>query len=148
MVRSLIPWRERLPISFPRLENEMEDFMERYFGNGGEWGLNRYTPSLDLVEADDAYTVTAELPGLKSGDVRVELSGGCLSISGNKKEEIEEKGKTYHRVERRHGEFRRTIQLPTAVDENKVNAKFTDGVLTITIPKSKEAKTRRVEIKS
>jgi len=91
---------------------------------------------------------TSELPGLKPEEVNVELSAGCLWISGNKQEESEEKGKTYHRVERRHGEFRRMVQLPTAVEENNVKARFEHGVLTVTIPKSKQAKTKRIPIKS
>ena len=148
MFRSMIPWRERLPLTVPRLEREMEDLMERFLGDAGDWATSRFSPSINVAETDEVYAVTAELPGLKPGEVSVELSAGCLLISGNKQEETEEKGKTFHRVERRHGEFRRMVQLPTAVDENKVEAKFQDGVLTVIVPKSKEAQAKRIQIKS
>ena len=135
MLRSMIPWRERFPATFPRFENEMEDLMERFFGDGGEkLGLTRFTPSLNVTETDSGYKVSAELPGLKPEEVNVELKEGNLWISGEKKEETEEKDKTFHRIERRHGEFRRMIQLPDAVDEEKVDAKFENGVLTIHVP--------------
>lgn len=148
MLRSLIPWRERFPVTFPRFENEMEDLMERYFGNGEEWGLNRFTPSLNVVESDKAYEVTVEVPGLKPEDVTVELSEGQLQISGEKKEEQEEKGKTFHRIERRHGEFRRVIQLPNAVDDEHVDAKYAGGVLTISVPKREDAKPKRIPVQA
>lgn len=147
MLRSMIPWRERFPATFPRFENEMEDLMERYFGEGSEQlGLTRFTPSLNLSETENGYEVSAELPGMKPEEVNVELKEGKLWISGEKKEESEEKGKTFHRIERRHGEFRRMIQLPGTVDEDKVEAKFESGVLTINIPKSEEVKPRRIPV--
>ena len=107
MFRSMIPWRERLPATFPRFENEMEDLMERFFGNGGEWGLTRFTPSINVSETDNSFEVSAELPGLEPEEVNVEMKEGSLWISGEKKEEHEETGKSFHRIERRHGEFRR-----------------------------------------
>jgi HSP20 family protein len=143
----MIPWRERFPATFPRFENEMEDLMERFFGDGGEkLGLTRFTPSLNVTETDSGYKVSAELPGLKPEEVNVELKEGNLWISGEKKEETEEKGKTFHRIERRHGEFRRMIQLPDAVDEEKVDAKFENGVLTIHVPKSEKVKPKRIPV--
>ena len=149
MLRSMIPWRERLPLSLPRFENEMEDLMERFFGDGGEeWGLTRFTPSVNLSETEEGFEVSAELPGLKPEEVTVEWKDGNLWISGEKKEEKEEKGKTYHRIERRHGEFRRVIRLPGAVEEGKVEAKFEKGVLKIAVPKSEEVKPKKIPVKS
>jgi HSP20 family protein len=144
----MIPWRERLPATFPRFENEMEDLMERFFGNGGELGLTRFTPSLNVSETEAGYEVSAELPGLKPEDVKVELKEGNLWISGEKKEETEEKGKTFHRIERRHGEFRRMIQLPGAVEDDKVEAKFVNGVLNVHVPKSEKVKPKRIPVKA
>lgn len=149
MLRSMIPWRERFPATFPRFENEMEDLMERFFGDGGEkLGLTRFTPSLNVSETNSGYEVSAELPGLKPEEVNVEFKEGNLWISGKKEEEQEEKGKTFHRIERRHGEFRRMIQLPGAVDEEKVEAKFANGVLSINVPKSEEVKPKRIPVKA
>jgi HSP20 family protein len=146
MLRSLIPWRERLPATFPQLENEMEDLMERLFGNGDRWGLVRFNPSLNVAESDEGFEVSVELPGLKPEEVKVELNEGNLWISGEKKEEKEEKGKTFHRIERRHGEFRRMVQLPGPVVEDKVVAKFLDGVLKVTVPKNEETKPKRIPV--
>jgi HSP20 family protein len=125
----------------------MEDLMERYFGNTEEWGMTRYTPSLNVCETDGGYEVSVELPGLKPTEVTVEFKDGNLWIAGEKKEEKEEKGKTFHRIERRHGEFRRMIQLPSAVDEAKVEAKFEHGVLMVSVPKSEKVKPKRIPVK-
>lgn len=149
MLRSMIPWRERLPATFPRFENEMEDLVERFFGNGGEtFGLTRFTPSLNVSETDSGYEVSAELPGLKPEEVNVELKEGSLWISGKKEEEQEDNGKTFHRIERRHGEFRRMIQLPGAVDEEKIEADFSNGLLTVRIPKTEEVMPKRIPVKA
>jgi HSP20 family protein len=126
----------------------MEDLMERYFGNGGDWGLTRFTPSLNVSETDSGYDVSVELPGLKPEEVNVELKEGALWISGEKKEESEEKGKTFHRIERHHGEFRRMVQLPGAVNEEKVEARFENGVLVVNVPKCEKVKPKRVAIKA
>ena len=147
MFQSIIPWRDRLPATFPQFENEMEDLMERFFGNGGDLGLRRFTPSLNVSETETDYEVAAELPGIEPDDVSVELRDGALWVSGKKEEEKEEKGKTFHRIERRHGEFRRVVHLPGAVNEDQVEAKFDKGVLTIRVPKSEAAKTRQIPIK-
>jgi HSP20 family protein len=148
MLRSMVPWRERFPATFPRFENEMEDLVERFFGPGDDWGLTRFAPALNVSETEEAYEVSVELPGMKAEEVEVELKEGNLWISGEKKEEKEEKGKAYHRMERRHGEFRRMIRLPGTVDEGKVEAKFADGVLTIHVPKTEEVKPKRIPVQA
>lgn len=148
MFRSMIPWRERFPVTFPRFENELEDLMERFFGNGEEWGVGRFTPALSVSETENAFAVTVELPGMKPEEVKVELKEGRLWISGKKEEELEEEGKTFHRIERRHGEFRRVIHLPGAVKEESVEAKFEDGVLTVNVPKSEEVKPKRIPVQA
>ncbi|TWT73486.1 Spore protein SP21 [Posidoniimonas polymericola] len=148
MLRSMVPWRERFPATFSRFENEMEDLMERYLGAGEDWSVNRFTPSLNVTETDRSYEVTAELPGLAPEDVSVEMTGGTLVVSGEKKEEKEEKGKTVHRVERRHGEFRRVVQLPDAADSKGVEATFEHGVLTVKVPKSVEQRPKKIAVKS
>ena len=149
MLRSMIPWKERIPATFSRFENEMEDLMERWFSGGGgeEWSVSRFTPALNLSETDGSYEVSVELPGLKPEEVKVEFNDGNLWIRGEKQEEKEEKGKTFHRVERRHGEFRRVIRLPAKVDEEHLEATFTNGVLHVTVPKSEEVKPKQIPVK-
>ena len=85
---------------------------------------------------------------MEPDQVHVELKDGALWITGEKKEEKEETGKTYHRIERRHGEFRRMLPLPASIDESKIDAKFEKGVLIVTVPKSEQSKTRHIEVKS
>ena len=158
MLGSLIPWRERSPLPatdrfsrmMRRMEDEMEDLMERFYGGDGGWLTTTpsFVPTVDLVEAENQFEVTVDLPGLKPKEVNVELKNGDLWISGKRGEEKEEKGKTHHRIERRHGEFRRVLSLPTAINEEKIEARFDDGVLKITVPKTPEAKSKHIEVKA
>ncbi len=150
MIRPMAPWRERLPKPFSRLEEEMESLMERFFGTDEGWishvGLTM--PKVDVVESDDAFEVQVDLPGIYPEDVDLEIREGALCISGEKQQEEEDKGKTYHRVERRSGSFRRVIPLALNVDESKVEATYKDGVLMVTIPKTEEARTKHIKIKT
>ncbi len=148
MQRALIPWRERFPASFSRFENEIEDLMERFLGGGEDWGLTRFTPSLNVSETETDYQISVELPGMKPEDVNVEIKEGSLYISGEKQEETEEKGKTLHRIERRHGEFRRMLRLPGAAEEDKVEATFENGVLSVKVPKSEKVKPKKIPVKA
>lgn len=121
--------------------------MEPFLGREGAWGT---MPAVDLAEKDDAFEITAELPGLSENDVEVKYSNGMLTISGEKQEEKEEKKKDYHLSERRYGAFQRSFSVPEGVDPEKLSATFAKGVLTVTLPKSPEArqKEKRVPIKT
>jgi HSP20 family protein len=149
MVRSLIP---RTNFAWPRarFETEMSDLMERFFGPQEQWLSQRETfaPRMNVEETETDYVATVELPGMKADDFHVEMEGGQLRISGEKKEEKEETGKTYHRMERHFGGFHRTVPLASAVDADKVTAEYKDGVLTVKVPKSEAAEPRKIEIKS
>ncbi|WP_186420839.1 Hsp20/alpha crystallin family protein [Bosea sp. CS1GBMeth4] len=96
-------------------------------------------PAIDLAEKETEYEITAELPGLEQKDVEVRLSNHTLTITGEKKEEKEEKRKDYYLSERRYGSFHRSFQLPDGVDAEKIDATFAKGVLTIKLPKTAEA---------
>src|SRR5207302_973265 len=104
------------------------------------------SPLVDIEEQDDAYAIEAELPGVKRQDVNIELVGNELAISGELKER-EHKGVIRRRT-RRVGRFDYRVGLPEQVDADKVEAKLSDGVLTVRVPKSQQAQRRRVEIKS
>lgn len=143
MLRTLVPSLERSPLRpLIRFEREMENLMERLGGWEG------FEPKVNVAETEKEFEITAELPGLKPEEVTVEIRNGDLWISGERKEEKEEKGKTWHRVERRYGEFRRTIPLPEAVAKEKVEATFSEGVLKVIVPKTEEAKPRHIEVKA
>jgi HSP20 family protein len=106
----------------------------------------KVTPAMDIVEKDKAFEVTAELPGLDVKDVDVRVSNGMLTIKGEKQEEKEEKTKDRYVSERRYGSFRRTLQVPSSVDAEKIEASYKSGVLTVTLPKSPEAQTKEKTI--
>ena len=94
------------------------------------------------------YGNSVELPGMNPEDVHVEFKDGHLWVTGERKQESEEKGKTYHRVERRYGSFRRVIAIGNEVDAEKVDATYKDGVLTVDIPKAAAAQPKRIQIKT
>jgi HSP20 family protein len=145
----MIPRRERLPRPLFRLEREMGNLWDRMIGRDEEWMVPTevFAPPCDVSETEKEFEVKVELPGMKPEDVTVEVKNGELWISGKKEEEKEEKGKTYHRVERRYGEFRRVIPLGE-VEVEKIGAKFHDGVLKVTVPKVEEIKPKRIEVKA
>jgi len=147
MLRSLIPWRETFPATFSRLEEEMNRMMEGFWGEP-TWVGETFVPTINMVEAENEYEVTIDLPGLKPEEVNLELREGGLWITGERREEKEEKGKTFHRMERRYGSFRRVIPLPEAVKEEKVEAEFRHGVLTVKLPKSEKIKPKHIEVKA
>jgi HSP20 family protein len=106
-----------------------------------------WAPAVDIQETDNEFAVKADLPDVKKEDVKVELADGVLTIEGERKQEKEEKGKKFHRVERQYGQFIRRFALPTEVDAAKVKADFKDGVLNVHLPKSPNGKQKTVEIK-
>jgi len=112
-----------------------------------EWGT---APAVDIVEKDNAYEVTAELPGLDEKSVEVNVANGGLTIKGEKHEEKEERKKGYHLQERRFGSFERSFRLPEGVDADKIEASFNKGVLVVKLPKKPEARkpAKKIEVKS
>ncbi|MCK3781023.1 Hsp20/alpha crystallin family protein [Ensifer sesbaniae] len=96
-------------------------------------------PAVDLVEKETSYEITAELPGIDEKDIEVKVSNGNLTIRGEKQEVKEEKDKEYVLSERRYGSFQRAFRMPEGVKADEIAATFSKGVLTITLPKTKEA---------
>lgn len=122
---------------------DTEPFWRREFSLSG-------VPAVDIAEKDGAYEITAELPGMEEKDIDVQLSEGMLTIKGEKKEEKEEKKKDYHLSERHFGSFRRSFRVPEGVDADKIVADFKNGILTMTLPKSAQAKKkeRKISVKA
>lgn len=106
----------------------------------------RWTPAMDLVEADDHFVLKADLPGLAEDDVAVEVQDGALTISGERKVEHSERNRGWYRVERSFGRFSRSLTLPDGVDPDSIEATFDKGVLSVRIPRPEERKPRRIEI--
>jgi HSP20 family protein len=104
------------------------------------------TPAVDVVETDNAFEVTAELPRLDAKNIELRLSDDVLTTNGEKNEEKEEKTKDRYVSERRYGSFRRSLQLPSSVDASKIEATYKSGVLTVKLPKSEEARKKQTVI--
>jgi HSP20 family protein len=137
-------WRD----PFTALREEMKDLRAQMFGDGDEGWLNVATaPALDMSETDKAIDVRMDLPGITAKDIDIQVNGNLLTVSGERKEEKEEKGKTFHRVERSCGSFSRTVTLPCAVNESEVAAEYKDGVLTVKLPKTEESKAHKIKVK-
>jgi len=157
---ALIPWRRKRregelawpETSLARLRDEIERLFDRFWEDAFELEplepLTKFWPAMDVSENDEAVTVKLELPGVDPKDVSIEVTGDILTIRGEKKQESEEKGKDFHRLERRYGAFQRSVRLPSSVDTQKVEATYKNGVLTITLPKREGAKRKRIEVKA
>jgi HSP20 family protein len=125
-------------------------FEESYVRPGGR-SATPYTSvdlALDIYETDDAFVVTASLPGVKPEDVEITITGETLMIKGETKAEATVENANYLRQERRFGAFARTIVVPAPVQADKAEAKFKDGVLTLSVPKAEEAKPKSVRVKT
>ena len=144
--RSLFPWGRETQ---PSLRDEMEGLLSRFWEDEPDgWFSGALKPSVDLSETDKTVEVRMDLPGVKPKEIDIQINNNLLTVSGERKEEKEEKGKTYHRVERRTGSFSRSFTLPCAVAEDEVAAEYKDGILTITLPKTEEAQARKIEVKA
>ena len=146
MANTLVPMGWRVG----RLDNVWSD-MDRMMGAvlGGESKeAVDWAPRLDLSETDSHFEVHLDLPGVSEDHLEIEFHEGHLSISGERIEATDEDDRSWHRVERRRGSFRRVIRLGDEVEADGVEAEYTDGVLKIVAPKVEKARARRIALKS
>lgn len=108
-----------------------------------------WSPSVNIRENDSAYTVEAELPGVKKEDIKLSVEKGTMRVEGERKERKEEKDEKIHRVESSYGSFMRTFTLPTDASEEGVEANFSDGLLTVRVPKmaKKESTKKQISVR-
>lgn len=125
------------------LRSDFDSLFDNFFNDFGVGFSNQssFKPKVNISEDDKNYYVDAELAGIKKDDVAIEYANDILTIKAEKKEEKEDKGKNYHRVESSYGTFSRSVQVPN-VDYDNTKAKFEDGVLKVTLPKKEENKTK------
>lgn len=156
-ITNLMPWRRQEhkvtvnreaehPLTL--LEQDMNHMFDEFFSRFGlapawetEW--NAFSPQVDIVDSDKEIKVLVELPGLDEKDIEVTLSNDMLTISGEKQQEKEDKGKNYYRMERSYGSFKRSIPIPCEVKTDAVDATFKKGVLSIVLPKATEEQCRQ-----
>lgn len=106
-----------------------------------------YVPSVDISEDDTHYHVAVALPGLKKNDINIDLQDRRLTISGERKEETEKKNTKYHLMETRFGRFERSVMLPNNIDQEKIDARFEDGILRLDIEKKEKQVNRQIKVK-
>lgn len=142
---------EQLIEPFTQLRSEVDRLFESFPFRLPTLKLGRFTaaPALEMTETDKNYKITAEIPGIDPENVEVTFEDGLLRIAGEKQEEREENERGYRLSERSYGAFERLVELPSGADPNKIDAKFKNGVLTISVAKSGEDKrnVRRISIK-
>lgn len=142
---SLMRWRP-----FERDRLSLMEQMNHMFGDMMDpdraTEMGAWSPSVSVYDKNGAIMVEAELPGVDKKDISVRVDNGVLTLSGERRQEKETKEDDYYRCERSYGVFNRSFSLPTTVEPGKIKADFEDGVLTLTVPKSKTAKGKQVKI--
>jgi HSP20 family protein len=160
---NLMPWRNKKKtgssdISAPSLwrNGSLESFIDRFFRD--PWSLDwpaqseelfpfgPWAPPVDVTETEKEVRVRSEIPGVDPKDLSITVSGQILTISGEKSETNESKEEQHYRTERRFGSFHRSIQLPTAVDPDKVKAEYASGVLTVILERKEGAAVKRIPV--
>lgn len=140
-------------VDFEREFSKMFNSLENRFGiskskdENDEYENAVWMPLTDIYEDKDKYTIKIDLPGIKKEDVKISYVDGRLSISGERVQESEHKDSKWHRIERSFGKYYRSFNLPEHIQEDKINAEFKDGQLTVSVPKAEEAKPKEIEIK-
>ncbi len=143
---SLIQFRPKSQDPVREILND-EFFFGPYFPSSVlNRGLENFTPALDVAEEGNQYLIKADVPGFNKEDVHLSFDNGILTIEGERKNEIEQKDKKYHRIERSYGKFVRSVNLGAGVDALAIKANYKDGVLTVTVPKSERAKPKTIDI--
>lgn len=152
-MNGLIRWRKP-DVGWPSLgrlsdlRNEIDRLFEVPFAELAQASnlLSGWTPALDVHEDKDNVYVRAEVPGMQKSDIEVSLHDGMISISGERKQERKHEDGEVHRAERFFGRFHRSVSLPAPVAADKVKAQYKDGVLTVTLPKTEEAKPKHIDV--
>ena len=146
----MVPWKKRQSEVAAR-GKDFDEILDRFFkepvfSNPGLFSSGSWHPNIDVSEGRRNIIVKAELPGVEKENIDLSLEGRLLTIGGEKKQEKEESGEHYHRVESSFGIYKRTIELPSDVDHSKVHAKYKNGVLKIKLKKTGKAKTKKIKI--
>ena len=145
--------------SISRIDNDLKELIdrcfdypvlplisERYANLDKNSGLRLITPKVDMYEETDRVVVKAELPGVDKKDIKISIDNELLTVKGEFKKEEKVKNEDYHYSERSFGSFARHLRLPSKVDEGKVKASFKDGILEISMPISKKAKEKAINV--
>lgn len=139
---ALVRWE---PQNLGNLRSEIDRLFDRFWRRHGDAeDISTWHPTVDMTESDDAYVITADLPGMSREDITVQIANNTLMLSGTR--QSEHKDETSHQIERVYGSFHRSLILPSGVKEDEMAAKYDNGVLTITLQKAEEAKPKLIEV--
>jgi len=130
-----------------RMRREMDRIWDRFSRESSTYERD-WNPSLDLMETEASLVAEVEVPGINPDDIDISVTPDMLTVTGEKKQETGEQGKNYHVMERAYGRFSRSIPLPTAVNPDRVEARYKDGILRITMGKRQAARSKRIEVKT
>ncbi len=134
-----------------RYQNPISSLLDEFFNDSfsltGRDVSGTTWPNVDIAEQESSYVLRADLPGMKKNDIKVEVENGVLTISGEKRDERSTERDRYSHYERSYGRFSRTFYLPEHVDQNGIEARYTDGVLELEMKKAEKAKPRAIEVK-
>jgi len=147
----ILPWKRNKNNQANELRRQFDTMYDRFFEPDfmpatSVFGKGKWGPNLDISEGRKDITVKAEIPGIEAKDFDISINGRRLNIRGEKKQEETEEEETYYRVERSYGYFNRTIELPSEVDPNKVDASYKKGILKIKLRKTKSSETKRIKV--
>ena len=130
---------------------EIQNRLNRMFldrtGKTQEAAFADFMPAVDIEETDGEFIVKADLPDVKKEEIKIQFQDGVLAIEGERRQEKEEKGKRFHKIEREYGRFVRRFSMPTDVDGDKVRAEFKEGVLRVFLPKAATALPKQIDVK-
>jgi HSP20 family protein len=150
-------YSDRSPVAY--FHQEIDRMFDNFFSTWPSFGTGRWIeptmaesmlkPTLDLSATEKEYAITVEIPGVDEKDVKLELANDTLTIRGEKKQEKEEKDKNYYRMERSFGSFQRVLSLPNDADQDSIKAKFSNGILKVTMHRKSlsQSDVRRIEVK-
>ena len=147
---ALVRWKNRGELTpWSALEDLEKEFSRVFRGIGGlpGWPASAWDPAVDLSEAEDAYILEADVPGLAKDDIELVVVDNVITLKGERKNEHKVDSAGYHRFERHSGSFQRSFEIPGGFDNDNVTAKLEEGVLRVTLPKREEAKRKQIEVK-
>ena len=132
------------------LQRQMDHAFDDFWDPRSEWpalaGKPAFTPSCDVQKVGNQYQMSFDLPGVKKEDIQIEVHDGVLTVSGERKEESEQKEKRKYRMERFYGSFSRSFQIPSGVRSEQIQARYVDGVLKLSIPIGESVQSKPIRI--
>lgn len=143
------PMTTRRPRTMKNLRDDFEEMLGQFWGEPRDsWLVSELHAPLDLAETENAFELRLDAPAMKPADFDIDVNGNMVTVRGERKEEKDERGKTWHRVERRTGRFARTVTLPCNIAADEVAAEYSGGVLVVKLPKTEEARPKKITVKA